>query len=370
MNDRKVLVLGHGQLGLMMAAEAAKLGAEMDRLDLVTGERLCGTSPRRDPLDEDTLFSHYNVITAELEHLPDTDLIRRIKATPQWMNHPAFELLVDRATQKSLIDELALATAPWRKLNHNQDLDTALNELGGKLVVKTTRGGYDGRGQWRIDPGNRNELPGEAFGSLIAESLVDFRREVSVIGARAADGSSYFLPLAENIHKTGILRYSIVRGEDSPALLEQGRTMLSRMMQRLDYVGVLAMECFETEEGLSINELAPRVHNSGHWSQLGAINNQFALHNRALLGLPLPTKETHRPTIMLNLIGCPFVQAWLGVEGIQVHWYGKELRQGRKMGHINIDASDKTRLNAAVKSLSGLLDDTHGELLNEALNQY
>lgn len=365
-----VLILGHGQLGLMLAAEGARLGLDIDRVDLATGERLKGTSPRRAALDRETIRRRYAVVTAELEHLPDDDFVGAVKRAPNWANAAAFDLLVDRARQKALLDELGLPTAPWARLDAEADFKRAFARLGEPLVVKTTTGGYDGRGQWRVRRGDAADLPGAAFGRLIAESFVDFRREISLIGARSRAGRCCFLPIAENVHERGILRYSIVRQAVEREPQERAQRLLARVMERLGHVGVMAMECFESDAGLSINELAPRVHNSGHWSQLGLVHNQFALHLRALLELPLPVRQRHRATLMLNLIGCEFNPGWLAVEGAQVHWYGKERRPGRKMGHVNLDAGDRDALAGTVESLCAELDAEHRRLLLEAARKF
>ena len=364
-----ILILGHGQLGLMLAAEAAKFGAEVDRLDLSSAERLCGTSPRRDTFNASHIFSHYGKISAELEHLPDTELIHNIKESSTWCNKEAFEQLIDRADQKSLLDRLRLSTAPWCEVDSKKTLLSFLSHHN-ELVVKTTRGGYDGRGQWRINQQNVSDLPEDQFGQLIAESKINFIRELSIVGARNQQGQCCFLPLAENTHKNGILRYSTVRRQVNESLQQQGKQLLTSLMNHLDYTGVMAVECFHTPTGLMINEVAPRVHNSGHWSQLGTVHNQFALHMRALLDLPLPEAIEFSPTIMLNLIGCEFNPAWMTINNIQCHWYGKTLRDGRKMGHINLDASSGHILDSALNQLAPLLDEEHRKLLHDAVENF
>jgi len=364
-----ILILGHGQLGLMLAAEAAKFGIEVDRLDLSSTERLVGTSCRRDKFDEQIIFSHYGKITAELEHLPDTDLIHRIKQSPNWINKEAFIQLIDRSDQKSLLDKLSLPTAPWCSVDTATTLES-FNVHHPELVVKTTRGGYDGRGQWRINKNTLKIIPVDQFGKLIAESKIGFIRELSIIGARNERGQCSFLPLAENTHKDGILRYSAVREEINSQLQIEGETLLSSLMTYLNYTGVMAVECFQTDDGLMINEVAPRVHNSGHWSQLGTVHNQFALHIRALLNLPLPKSIEFQPTLMLNLIGCDFNPDWLSVNHIQIHWYGKSLRDGRKMGHININASSNEVLHDVVQDLGPMLNNKHKQLLKDAVDEF
>jgi 5-(carboxyamino)imidazole ribonucleotide synthase len=192
-------------------------------------------------------------------------------------------------------------------------------------------------------------------------------QEVSLIGARNHRGQFCFLPLGSNVHQEGILRFTVAGGTFKEGIQQQAEALLVPIMEHLNYVGIMAMECFVTKEGLLVNELAPRVHNSGHWSQLGAELNQFSLHIHALLDLPLPRQQVYRPVIMLNLIGCEFNPEWLSISGVQCHWYGKSLRQGRKLGHINIDASSTSQLKASTCKLLPLLDDAHRSILKRAI---
>ncbi len=371
---KRLLILGSGQLGLMLAAEGARLGLTIDRLDMQSGEILLGTSPKRIPASQQQILNDYDVISAEIEHLPHSPLLDAIYASDRWANRQAFELLPDRFSQKSLLDKLKVATAPWCKLDGPADLERAFDQLGEQLIIKSTTGGYDGKGQWRISRDTVHELPTEMYGRLIAEQKINFSREVSLVGARDDNGRCYFLPLAENIHHDGILRYSFgnisaIENSDchrqDPA--EQG---LQRIMEELDFVGLLTVELFDTDQGLMVNELAPRVHNSGHWTQMGCSHNQFAMQVLPLVGLPLPQQQTCVPTLMLNLIGCAFSPRWLDLQDVSCHWYGKELRPGRKLGHINIDARDPATLSRACAKLRPLLDQRHQELLDEALELY
>ena len=363
---KSMLVLGGGQLGLMMAIYAAKLGLKIDRLDTDSRQLLPGASHRvRIDTTPEHLSTAYDVITAEIEHLPDTDFFAALYQSPTWANKRAFKLLPDRNQQKSLLDKLTVPTARWRSINRRQDLSDAGAALGEQLVVKTTRGGYDGRGQWILP--HRQQPPAALYGRLIAEQRISFLREVSLIGVRSYKGECFFLPLAINVHREGILRFTVAGNTVDPMLQRQAQALLTPIMEHLDYVGVMAMECFVTREGLLVNELAPRVHNSGHWSQLGAELDQFGLHVHALLDLPLPGRQRCRPTIMLNLIGCEFNPEWLRISGIHCHWYGKSLRRGRKLGHINIDAGSNAQLAASTQRLLPLLDASHRAMLQQAI---
>jgi 5-(carboxyamino)imidazole ribonucleotide synthase len=361
---KSILILGSGQLGLMMATHAGQLGLQVDRLDTNSCELLPGSSQVRIKTTLEHLLAQYDVITAEIEHLPSTDFFNTLYQSSAWINNQAFTLLPDRNQQKKLLDKLGIPTAHWQFINSQKDLLNATTILGEKLVVKITQGGYDGRGQWTLP---NQQPPAELYGQLIAEQRIPFLQEVSLIGARNRRGQFCFLPLSRNIHQEGVLRFTIAGSTFKRTIQQQTEALLIAIMEHLNYVGIMAMECFLTEEGLLVNELAPRVHNSGHWSQLGAELNQFSLHIHALLDLPLPRQPIYRPVIMLNLIGCEFNPEWLTISGVQCHWYGKNLRQGRKLGHINIDASSDAQLKASTYTLLPLLDDTHRSILKKAI---
>ena len=333
-----ILVVGAGQLGRMMAAAGARLGISVDRLDHVTGEVLPGTSNTRLSLSRDEILARYPVITAELEHLLGNRMVEGLRNEPAWCNAEAMSLLPARDQQKALLDQLEIATSPWQAIDAPEDLDAARLRLGDELVVKSVRDGYDGKGQWVVGPEGDGGIPGRAYGGIIAERLVRFEREVSLVGARFRGGGKAFFPLVENYHQHGMLRYTLAPATGGGVLQDDAEDMLGQVMDSLDYVGVMAMECFETPQGLLVNELAPRVHNSGHWTQAGAGISQFDLHLLAILDRPLvelPTRQGF--TLMLNLIGCQWNPAWQSLDGIQCWWYGKSWRENRKLGHINRD---------------------------------
>jgi len=198
-------------------------------------------------------------------------------------------------------------------------------------------------------------LPDECYGECIVEQGINFSGEVSLVGARAHDGSTVFYPLTHNLHQDGILRTSVVFPQANAAQQAQAESMLSAIMQELGYVGVMAMECFVTPEGLLINELAPRVHNSGHWTQNGASISQFELHLRAITGLPLPPPVVNSPSVMINLIGTDLNYDWLKLPLVHLHWYDKEVRPGRKVGHLNLNDGDIPRLSATLEAIVPLL---------------
>jgi 5-(carboxyamino)imidazole ribonucleotide synthase len=214
-------------------------------------------------------------------------------------------------------------------------------------VLKRRRGGYDGRGTLLCD--SDTPRPGDDWiGDTIVEQRIPFLRELSIVGARNNKGECVFYPLTENLHRNGILRLSLAPVVVPEAMQLSAENSLRKIMSALDYVGVMALECFDTGDQLLANEVAPRVHNSGHWTQAGTDICQFALHLRALTGLPMPTPTLFGPHAMVNLIGTSFADALQYSVGHRLHWYGKEPRPGRKVGHINMEnhSADALRQHA------------------------
>ncbi len=363
-----LLVVGAGQLGLMMAAAGARLGISVDRIDHVSGEVLPGTSTTRIALERDAILERYPLITAELEHLLGNTLVEGLGDAPAWCNAGAMKLLPARDQQKALLDQLAVNTSPWQGIASPEDLDAARLRLGEDLVVKSVRDGYDGKGQWVLGAGDDSGIPAEAYGGIIAERKINFSRELSLVGARFRDGAKAFFPLVENHHQAGMLRYTLAPAVDIAELQPVAEEMLGRVMDSLDYVGVMAMECFHAGRELLVNELAPRVHNSGHWTQAGADLSQFDLHLFAILGRPVEAMPPVKGrTLMLNLIGCHWNPVWQSLPGIQCWWYGKSWRENRKLGHINVHGADRDALQSTCEGLRHTLDPFHRGMLDLAL---
>ncbi|WLS77941.1 5-(carboxyamino)imidazole ribonucleotide synthase [Erwinia pyri] len=334
---KPVCVLGNGQLGRMLRQAGEPLGIAVYPVGL--------------DAEPEALPIHQSVITAEIERWPETALTRELANHTAFVNRDIFPRLADRLTQKQLLDQLGLATAPWQLLAEKAEWPQVFASLGELAIVKRRTGGYDGRGQWRLRAGETESLPADCYGECIVEQGINFSGEVSLVGARAHDGSTVFYPLTHNLHQEGILRTSVVLPEPDPARQKQAETMLSAIMDELQYVGVMAMECFVVPQGLLINELAPRVHNSGHWTQNGASISQFELHLRAILNLPLPTPVVSTPSVMVNLIGTALNLAWLHQPLVHLHWYEKEVRPGRKVGHLNLSDISKPSLQKALNNL-------------------
>lgn len=318
-----VSVLGQGQLGRMLRAAGERLGVAVSLLD--------PEAPTRPDAGA--------LVTVESEHWPDNAGIRALMKHPGWQNARTLACLPDRRCQKQLLDDLQLPHAPWCIPDDTSSVASLRQKLGPAFLLKSARGGYDGRGQYRVSATADDSLP-DWKTQAIAEAAIDFETEISLVGARRRDGRCVFYRLAENHHRSGTLAVSLSQPGRFAAWQPTAEAMLSRLLDHLDYVGVMAMECFVVGDDLLINELAPRVHNSGHWTQAGASICQFELHLRALLDLPLPTPEQAGTTAMINLLGLEYDPQWLAVPGTRLHWYGKTFRSGRKMGHINLHHRD------------------------------
>ncbi|AOF14189.1 TPA: 5-(carboxyamino)imidazole ribonucleotide synthase [Yersinia enterocolitica] len=338
---KPVCVLGNGQLGRMLRQAGEPLGIAVYPVGL-------DAEPEAVPYQN-------SVITAEIERWPETALTRELATHTAFVNRDIFPQLADRLTQKQLLDSLNLATAPWQLLASASEWPHIFTTLGELAIVKRRVGGYDGRGQWRLRTGEQESLPADAYGECIVEQGINFSGEVSLVGARSHQGKSVFYPLTHNLHEDGILRMSVALPQPNRKLQQQAEKMLSAIMDKLNYVGVMAMECFIVGDSLLINELAPRVHNSGHWTQNGASISQFELHLRAILDLPLPTPVVNTPSAMVNLIGTPVNTEWLSLPLVHLHWYEKEVREGRKVGHLNLNDPDGAKLSTALAALSPLL---------------
>ena len=351
-----VYVLGNGQLGRMLRYAGAPLDIEVLPLAFDA------------PVFE---LPSNSIITAEIERWTQTPLTELLGNHPNFVNLNVFGTTADRFTQKSLLDKLQLPTAPWQLLSSKSQWDEVFSQVGEKVVVKRRTGGYDGRGQWIVTQENRAQITDDLFGEVIAEKFIPFDGEVSLVGARFKNGETRFYPVTHNLQQNGILRYSVYHPDfpQQAHFQTQAEQMLKQIMDELNYIGVMAMECFVVGDKLLINELAPRVHNSGHWTQLGCSISQFELHLRALLDLPTPKLEPIAPSVMVNLIGIEHNNAWLNVPFSQLHWYGKEVRAGRKVGHINLTHPSNTQLIALLEQLRPHLTEDFQSGLNWAIEK-
>lgn len=372
-----VLVLGAGQLARMMSLAGAPLNIEISAFDV-------GSKNIVHPLTQAILgnglenaIERADVITAEFEHIPH-DVLEVCERSGKFL--PTTEAIKaggDRRLEKALLDEANVKNAKYYVINSREDFDAAIAHVGLPMVLKSTLGGYDGKGQWRLKTLDSVEATWTEMAeciaatdnqAIVAEEFVPFDREVSLVGARGTNGEVQVYPLAENVHTDGVL--SLSTAIDDIELQEQAKAMFTAVAERLDYVGVLALEFFDVEGSLLVNEIAPRVHNSGHWTQQGAETCQFENHLRAVCGMPLGSTKLIRPTAMINILGEDTLpDAILAQGGCHVHWYGKEKRAGRKMGHINVSADYNAELQRTLCSLADILDKKAYPAIHEFAEQ-
>ncbi|MCG9659737.1 5-(carboxyamino)imidazole ribonucleotide synthase [Vibrio mediterranei] len=363
---KHVLVLGAGQLARMMSLAGAPLNIKISAFD-VRSENIVH------PLTLEVLgqglqqaISQADVITAEFEHIP-LDVLATCEASGKFL--PSTEAIKaggDRRIEKALLDNAGVKNATYAVITERSDLDTAIATVGLPMVLKSALGGYDGKGQWRLKTLENVEqiwtemaqcIADSDNQAIVAEEFVPFQREVSLVGARNQHGDIAIYPLAENVHTDGVLTLSTAI--DEPELQAQAAQMFTAVAESLEYVGVLALEFFDVNGQLLVNEIAPRVHNSGHWTQQGADTCQFENHLRAVCDMPLGSTEAVRATSMVNILGEDSVpDAVYALAGCHVHWYGKEKRAGRKMGHINVSATSQRELKATLVQLADLLDES------------
>jgi 5-(carboxyamino)imidazole ribonucleotide synthase len=290
-----------------------------------------------------------DVVTYEFENVPVDAARFLMELAPVFPSAEALEIAQDRVREKALFDDVRLPTAPHESVATPGELRSAMERVGTPAVLKTRRLGYDGKGQAVIHDAVLAEDAWRAIGEVpsILERVVEFDRELSILGVRGRDGSVAFYPLVQNHHREGILRMSVAPAPDlTPDLQAKAESHARAVMDRLGYVGVMAIELFHVGDELLGNEMAPRVHNSGHWTIEGAETSQFENHLRAVTGLPLGSTSARGSSAMVNLIGTvPDSAAVAAVTGAHLHLYGKEPRPGRKLGHITIVAGEPGRID-------------------------
>ncbi len=340
-------ILGGGQLGRMLALAAARLGLRTHVFDPgadgpAAQVATAATTAAYDDADALAAFAAaVDVVTYEFENIP-TAALDALEAAgrPVRPGRAALAVSQDRLDEKRFLAGLGLATAPFHPVDGPGDLPAALEACGCPAILKTRRMGYDGKGQARIaEPDGAGAALATLEGApAILEGFVSFSHEVSVIGARGVDGAVACYDPGENVHEDGILRRTTVPARLTPSQRSDAVLIAARILNTLDYVGVIGVELFVTPRGLVVNEIAPRVHNSGHWTQNGCAVDQFEQHIRAVAGWPLGDGARHADVTMENLIGDE-AGGWpsLAAErGAALHLYGKAAaRPGRKMGHVN-----------------------------------
>ncbi len=339
-------ILGGGQLGRMLSVAASRLGFKCHIYEpgaappAAQVAHALTTAPYEDTAALSAFAASVDVVTYEFENIPTAALDLLEEAVPVRPGREALRVSQDRLTEKEFLQGLGLATAPFAPVASEAEMQQAIARTGTPAILKTRRFGYDGKGQVRIDS---TPDAGAAWAQLepapaILEGFVAFSHEISVIGARGMDGRVACFDPGENVHEGGILRTTTVPARLSPAQRSDAVLIAARILNALEYVGVLGVELFVTDDGLVVNEIAPRVHNSGHWTQQGCTIDQFEQHIRAIAGWPLGDGTRHADVEMTNLIGDDVARIPdIAADGRSaIHLYGKaEARPGRKMGHVN-----------------------------------
>ena len=358
----KVGIIGGGQLARMLALAGYPLGLHFQVLD-PAADACAGqvaSLMQGDYHDEarlESLAAWSGVVTFDFENVP-ADAARALEGRiTVYPPAEALALAQDRLSEKTLFWEMGIPTPAFATIDSLEELQSAAVRVELPAVLKTRRLGYDGKGQQVLRTAEDIEPAWRALGDapLILESFIPFEREVSIVAVRGRDGATTFYPLVENHHRDGILRLSRAPCP-APELEREGWDYARRLLDRLNYVGLLAVEFFVQNGHLTANEIAPRVHNSGHWTIEGAETSQFENHLRAILGLPLGSSAAIGHSAMLNCIGAmPDRAAALAVAGTHYHAYGKAPRPGRKIGHLTLRTGDPETLAEGLKRLLPLV---------------
>lgn len=358
-------ILGAGQLGRMLAIAGYPLGLRFRTLDL-SSEAPAGPVSEltvADFNDTDALkrFARgLDLVTYEFENVPVDSARFLSRRAPVFPPPEALEVAQDRISEKTFFTRLGIPAPAFVAVTTWDDLKTALNEIGLPAVLKTRRFGYDGKGQFVLRKTEDVSLAWQSLSGvpLILESFVAFERELSILAVRSRSGETRFYPLVENHHQDGILRLSLCPAPGAGSVLQpEAEDYAGRALEALNYVGVLAIEFFQHEGHLLANEMAPRVHNSGHWTIEGAETSQFENHLRAILGLPLGSTSNVGHSAMLNIISTvPDNQKILSMPDVHLHLYGKESRPNRKLGHITLRAKSEEELGTRLAQLRAITE--------------
>ena len=358
----KIGIIGGGQLGRMLALAGTPLGQQFAFLDpapdacaAALGEHLCAAYDDREQLRQ--LAEDADVVTFEFESVPAETVAFLEQYVPVFPNAESLRIARDRWFEKSMFQELGIPTPEFADIQSQADLDAAVQKISLPAVLKTRTLGYDGKGQKLL---RQPEDVTDAFAELgsvpcILEGFVPFTGEVSLIAVRSRDGDTRCYPLVHNTHDQGILRLSVASTQHP--LQVQAENYAGRVLDKLNYVGVLAFEFFEVDGGLKANEIAPRVHNSGHWTIEGAECSQFENHLRAIAGLPLGATDKVGESAMLNFIGeVPAVARVTAIADCHLHHYGKAFKPGRKVGHATLRCTDAAVLQSRIAEVQALID--------------
>lgn len=354
-------ILGGGQLARMLALAGHPLGLKFVTLEPADDACSAAVSEQiKAEYDDESqllaLAKRADVVTFEFESVPARSVALLSGKVPCYPPADALAVAQDRLHEKQMFNRLNIATAPYQVVTSFDELKQAVSELGYPAVLKTRRDGYDGKGQAVLccEADLEKGWQAVAENPSIVEGLIPFEREVSIIAARSRSGEIACYPLTENRHREGILRTSIVCPDDPMQSLAE--CYINKLLNEMNYVGVLALELFQVGDELLVNECAPRVHNSGHWTQDGAVCCQFENHLRAICDLPLGSTRPTGHIAMLNLISkLPASKAILAHPDAHLHLYDKAPRSGRKIGHINLCSADKQSFETQLEALQALL---------------
>ncbi|QRY80382.1 5-(carboxyamino)imidazole ribonucleotide synthase [Pseudomonas sp. PDNC002] len=357
----KIGVIGGGQLGRMLSLAGTPLGMNFAFLDPAPDAcaQALGEHIRADYSDQDhlrQLADQVDLVTFEFESVPAETVAFLSQFVPVYPNAESLRIARDRWFEKSMFKDLGIPTPAFADVQSQADLDAAVASIGLPAVMKTRTLGYDGKGQKVL---RKAEDVTGAFAELgsvpcILEGFVPFTGEVSLVAVRARDGETRFYPLVHNTHENGILRLSVASTEHP--LQKLAEDYVGRVLDKLAYVGVMAFEFFEVDGGLKANEIAPRVHNSGHWTIEGSECSQFENHVRAIAGLPLGSTAKVGESAMLNFIGeVPPVADVLNIADCHLHHYGKAFKAGRKVGHATLRSDDLPTLKARIAEVEALI---------------
>nr|WP_294918298.1 5-(carboxyamino)imidazole ribonucleotide synthase [uncultured Neokomagataea sp.] len=338
-------IIGGGQLGRMSAMAAARLGYRVHILNTaatspaieVSASATVGSYDDPDALK--AFAEKCDVVTFEFENVSADGLALLERYRPVRPAGAILQVSQDRILEKTRLTQAGVSLAPWRAVQGPEDL-AALHDFGFPLILKTTRFGYDGKGQFRVANAVELDALQDLPYPLVAEKRINFARELSVMVARGLDGQTRCFDTVENRHRDGILDITLAPAPITPALAQEAQSMAVRIAEELELVGLMGVEMFHAADGsLLVNEIAPRPHNSGHWTMNACLVDQFEMHIRAVTGLPLPSAARHSDAVMHNLIGpddMARVPAILAADDMALHLYGKnDARPGRKMGHVN-----------------------------------
>jgi 5-(carboxyamino)imidazole ribonucleotide synthase len=365
---KHVAIVGCGQLARMLALAGWHMGIRFSFVACNNEGTYCvdglgDITPWVEGDDVERLYAALgkpDVVTVERESV-STELLRELTAyCPVYPNPNAVEICQHRLREKALFDRLSIATAPYKAATSLTEITTGVAELGYPVVIKAASDGYDGKQQWRLSSdADLSQLPTDDIGTQwLIERRIPFDCEVSFIGVRSSNGDTAYYPPTLNVHRDGILINSRAPADKlSESLLALGQNYLQSLMESMNYVGVLAMECFVVGDQLLVNELAPRVHNSGHWTMQANVACQFENHLRAILGISLGSTELKHYSGIVNILGNTPDSVSLETLPAQasLHWYNKPFAPGRKLGHFSVSAQTSEELSLQLDRLQSKL---------------